>query len=89
MAQVDAKCLDVQVNRIGPTMDRSAQWAVRALLEYDYDGDSWQSTPMPHGYAVFVKEEAAEDFASRLKNGELVRLYVDKKRPMRSLFVEM
>jgi len=56
MSMVDAQCVDIQVNNIGMTMKRSADWAVRALVEYEYNGAMYQSTPMPSGYAVFLSQ---------------------------------
>jgi len=37
MTVVDAKCIDIQANHIGSNTRRSATWAVRALVEYQFE----------------------------------------------------
>lgn len=89
MTLLDAKCLDVQINHIGARKNRSADWAVRALVEYGYNGEIYLSTPMPPGYAAFLSEEAATEFSSYLSGAESIKLYIDPKRPTRSLFHDL
>ena len=89
MSLIDAKCIDVQVNYIGATMKRSANWAVRALVEYEYEGEMHQSTPMPSGYAVFLSEDSAAKFSKYILDSKSIKLYVDPKRPKRSLFHDL
>jgi len=89
MSLVDAKCIDVQVNHIGATMKRSADWSVRALVEYEYKGKIYQSTPMPDGYAIFLSQDTATKFSGYLLNSKSIKLYVDPKLPKRSLFYDL
>ena len=86
MELVDAKCLEIQVNHLGPLMRRPQEWAVRALMEYRLDGKSYQATPMPQGYALFMTEVEAEAFSRYLQQQTQIKLYVDKKLPRRTLF---
>jgi len=86
MSLIAAKCIDVQVNHIRSTNKRSADWAVRALVEYEYKGKTYQSTPMPDGYAIFLSQESATKFSQYLLDTHKIKLYVDPKRPKRSLF---
>ncbi len=89
MIIVDANCLDVQVNQIGTTMKRTADWAVRALVEYEYNGEIYQSTPMPAGHATFLSHESVTKFSGYLLGAEKIKLYIDPKRPKRSLFYDL
>lgn len=89
MMLVDAKCLDVQVNRIGTTMKRTADWAVRALLEYEHKGEIYKSTPMPAGYVIFLSQESATKFSRYLLGTKNIKLYIDPKLPKRSLFYDL
>lgn len=89
MSLVDAKCIDVQVRHIGVTVNRSADWAVRALVEYEYNGKIHQSTPMPAGYATFLRQESAIKFSKYLLDSRRIKLYVDPKIPKRSLFHDL
>ena len=86
MAVVDAKCIDIQTNHIGSNTRRSAAWAVRALVEYQFEGQTYQSTPMPPGYATFLNQRSAELFRDYLIKTDNIKIYVDKKLPKRTLF---
>lgn len=89
MDVIDAKCLDVQIKSIGATTKRSAGFAVRALVEYEYNNETHQSTPMASGYAYFYNEDSAKEFNQSLLSEKNIKLYVDPKRPKRTLFYDL
>ncbi|MDQ6993287.1 MAG: hypothetical protein Q9M31_07405 [Mariprofundus sp.] len=87
MALVQAKCLDVEQRYIRSHSEHpSPPWKVRALVEYTFEGTTYQSTPMRYGYTSWSREEQANAFAAQLKQAESLKLYVDRKRPHRTIF---
>jgi len=62
---------------------------VRAVAAYDFEGQRYQATPMPTGYALFFSQERAKIFAEYLLAEQPITLYVDPKRPKRALFVDL
>ncbi len=89
MVLLDTKCLDVQVKKIGVTIRNSASWATRALVEYEFNGEIYKSTPMPDGYATFGSEKSATKFSNYLLHEKNLKIYVDPKHPKRSIFYDL
>lgn len=83
---VFGRCLDVEWRDLGHLPRRGRTWGVRALVEYQYQEEVLQATPMPQGRALFGSESAAQAFAAHLQGQSLLKLYVDPKRPKRVLF---
>lgn len=87
MSLVDARCVDVEMQFMsGIHMQRSAGYAVRALMRYPFGDREYEAPPGRFGYEILGTREAAEAFVAYLKTAAAVPLYVDPEHPTRVLF---
>lgn len=87
MTLVQAQCLDVEIRYLpGIRLERSAGYAVRALVRYRHQMKDHEATPGRQGYDLLGSLEPAESFARYLQSAVAVPLYIDPRHPTRALF---